>query len=123
MVTAKSVVSVIQNTLIECLSRERDEQLLQATAATFGSLIKLPLTTVVDTVEMMFSRTFEWISSASSFRVQAACLLLAQLAANAPSSFYAHIDTFLQVRFLFPSSCFYKNNSTFIFALHAILRV
>lgn len=97
MVTAKSVVSIIQNTLIECLTRERDEQVLQATTAAFGSLIKLPLTTVVDTVEMMFSTTFEWIGSSSSSRVQASALLLSQLATNAPSSFYSHTDAFLHV--------------------------
>lgn len=97
MVTAKSVVSVIQNTLIECLARERDEQLLQHTAAAFGSLIRLPLTTVVDTVEMMYSTTFEWMTSSSSSRIQAASLLLAQLAINSPSSFYTHTDTFLHV--------------------------
>lgn len=102
MTTAKNVVSIIQNTLIECLTRERDEQILQLTATAFGSLIKLPLTTVVDTVEMMFSTTFEWITLSSSSRVQAATLLLAQLAMNAPGSFYAHTDGFLHVCSPFP---------------------
>ncbi len=65
---------------------------MQATTSTMGSGL-----VVGDLVEAEVARALEWLGDRQAGHVLAAVLILSQMASNAPSSFYIHVQQFLDL--------------------------
>jgi len=84
-------VLVLASKALGKLARVKAGQ-MQATTSTMGSGL-----VVGDLVEAEVARALEWLGDRQAGHVLAAVLILSQMASNAPSSFYIHVQHFLDL--------------------------
>lgn len=77
------------------LKNNTNVDVLSAAATTMGHIARSSVTSSADLVETEISRALEWLATDQQARLMAACLVLKELAINAPISFYVRASSFL----------------------------
>eukprot|EP01129_Flabellula_baltica_P009387 TRINITY_DN3829_c0_g1_i1.p1 TRINITY_DN3829_c0_g1~~TRINITY_DN3829_c0_g1_i1.p1 ORF type:complete len:2225 (-),score=435.29 TRINITY_DN3829_c0_g1_i1:13-6618(-) len=80
------------------LEREKEMELIELAADTFGKAARLKSSMMVDSVQSLLQHSFEWLNLRNfSSRHQAALILLGVLAVNAPSIIYSNISDVFEI--------------------------